>query len=137
MSYQVTSTLCNEYILLITFQWWIRCNYIKTNQYVSVRSICVAIAICDDLWNVTLVKSVNQYIWTNLHWFGFVFVFCFFLGVHFVLIFGVDCIVLISCPLHCIGFFLFLLLLLFYFFGIRGKVALSVFMLQLCTCDQN
>jgi hypothetical protein len=47
----------------------------------------------------------------------------------FVLIFGVDCIVLIFCSLHCIVFccFFFLFLLLLFFFG--GKVSLWV-----CLC---
>ena len=96
------------------------------------------------------VNISNNSVWkyhgrlTLLHtsvccWVFFLFLFFltgdFFVGCIFVLIFGVDCIVLIFCALHCIVFccfFLFLLLLLFFFWG---GVSLSVFMLQLCTCD--
>jgi len=31
-----------------------------------VSNSCVAITIFGDLWNVTLVKSLNQHLWTNI-----------------------------------------------------------------------
>ena len=47
-----------------------KCNRIKTNKYifcvVCKWFICVAITIFGDLWNVTLVKSLNQHLETNL-----------------------------------------------------------------------
>jgi hypothetical protein len=70
----------------VTRIWWyisywlplnegFKCNCIKTNKIINCNIcvvcklfICVAITIFGELWNVTLVKSFNQHLGTNLLW---------------------------------------------------------------------